>query len=209
MNRETLEKLAGVHVSRETFARLEGFESDFNAWAARINLVAPSTRNEFWERHVADSLQVLAVHQGARSWVDLGSGGGFPGLVIAIALADDHDSRVTLVESNRKKCSFLQMMKSKYAPRSIIVPARIEDALDEISQPDIVTARALAELNTLFQMTQNWLASGTIGLFLKGRGYGGEIEKSRANWAFDLVVYNSKTASDAVVLQVSKLEVIT
>lgn len=208
MNLNELQDAAGLDVSRETFERLHAFAVDFEAWASRINLVAPSTREDFWQRHIVDSLQLLAFQPRARSWVDIGSGGGFPGMIVAIALGDKNDSRVTLVESNRKKCGFLQMARAKYAPEAVIVPARIEEAIHQISQPEVVTARALAELDVLLQMTHQWLAEGTVGLFLKGRGYEGEIEKSRANWDFDLVLYRSRTASDAAVLEVSKLDVI-
>lgn len=209
MNRSDLQDAAGLDVSRETYERLDAFAADFDVWAARINLVAPSTREELWQRHIVDSLQLLSLRPRTQRWVDIGSGGGFPGMIIAIALSDVADSRVTLVESNRKKCSFLQVAKSKYAPSTVILPTRIEDAIHQTPQPEVVTARALAELNLLLQMTRPWLASGTVGFFLKGRGYEGEIEKSRANWDFDLVLYESRTASDAAVLEVSKLGVMS
>ncbi|MEO1748426.1 MAG: 16S rRNA (guanine(527)-N(7))-methyltransferase RsmG [Pseudomonadota bacterium] len=197
--------MSGVNVSRETFSRLDAFSNDFQAWADRINLVAPSTREEFWRRHVVDSLQLLAICPKERIWADLGSGGGFPGMIIAIALADDHDSRVTLIESNRKKCSFLQMAKAKYAPRSIIVAGRIEEVVPDIEPPEIVTARALAELDVLLALTQRWLEQNTRGLFMKGREYVGEVEKSRTHWQFDLVTYKSRTAPDSAILEVSSL----
>ncbi|MEL6819381.1 MAG: 16S rRNA (guanine(527)-N(7))-methyltransferase RsmG [Pseudomonadota bacterium] len=205
MTPDTLSELSGVDVSRETFSRLDAFSEDFDAWANRINLVAPSTREEFWRRHVIDSLQLIAIRRDAKVWADIGSGGGFPGLIIAIALADDRDSRVTLVESNRKKCAFLQMAKAKYAPRTNVVPARIEEAIPKIDAPEIVTARALADLETLLSMTRSWLEKSTAGLFMKGREYVGEIEKSRTHWQFDLVTYESRTAADSAILEVSKL----
>lgn len=205
MTREELESLAGINVSRETFTRLEGFSAEFHHWANRINLVAPSTMNDFWRRHVADSLQLLSLHPSARYWVDLGSGGGFPGMIIAIALHEVRDSRVTLIESNRKKCGFLQLAKAKYAPETTVLAERIEVAVPQLDPPEIVTARALADLELLLDLTAPWLKKDTVGLFMKGRGYEAEIEKSRANWNFDLVRYDSRTASDAAVLQVSKL----
>ncbi|MEO1702918.1 MAG: 16S rRNA (guanine(527)-N(7))-methyltransferase RsmG [Pseudomonadota bacterium] len=208
MNWETLCDVSGVNVSRETFSRLEAFSNDFHIWADRINLVAPSTREEFWHRHVVDSLQLLNLRQTERHWVDLGSGGGFPGMVVAIALAEANDSRVTLVESNRKKCGFLQVAKAKYAPQAQVLPMRINEALPQIDPPQVVTARALAELDILLEMTQQWLSTGSVGLFMKGREYVGEVEKSRTKWGFDLVVYNSRTAPDSAILEVSQLTAI-
>ncbi|MEO0545219.1 MAG: 16S rRNA (guanine(527)-N(7))-methyltransferase RsmG [Pseudomonadota bacterium] len=205
MTPEALSQYCGVNVSRETFSRLDAFSKDFEIWADRINLVAPSTREDFWIRHIADSLQLLAILPDYRIWVDIGSGGGFPGLVIAIALSERSDSRVTLIESNRKKCSFLQMMKSKYAPQATIIPQRIEEAVPNLPVPQVVTARALAELDSLLSLTQPWLAKQCIGLFMKGREYVGEIEKSRTNWNFDLVQFDSQTAPDAAILKISNL----
>ncbi|MEL6920204.1 MAG: 16S rRNA (guanine(527)-N(7))-methyltransferase RsmG, partial [Pseudomonadota bacterium] len=178
MNREVLSAAAGYDVSRETYDALMGFHREFTDWSKRINLVAPSTENEFWQRHVADSLQLLSIKPAAKSWVDLGSGGGFPGMIIAIALDTLDDSRVTLVESNRKKCAFLQMARSKFAPRTTVVPSRIEDAASAIRPPDVVTARALADLSKLLSLSQSWLRNGAVGLFPKGRGYAQEIENS-------------------------------
>ena len=205
MNEDRLSEISGVNVSRETFSRLEAFSSDFHAWADRINLVAPSTRDEFWRRHIADSLQLLELQRGAQHWVDLGSGGGFPGIVIAIAMAEQIDSRVTLVESNRKKCGFLQMAKAKYAPHARVLPMRIEQAVPQVDAPHVVTARALAELDMLLEMTEPWLSHKTVGLFMKGREYVGEVEKSRTKWGFDLVAYPSRTAPDSAILEVSHL----
>ena len=205
MNIEALRQFSGVNVSRETFDRLEAFSNDFRSWADRINLVAPSTRDEFWRRHMADSLQLLSIKPSAVTWVDIGTGGGFPGMIVAIALAERNDSRVTLIESNRKKCGFLQMAKAKYAPQTQILPMRVQDAVPQIEPPNVVSARALADLDSLLAMTGPWLEQGSIGLFMKGREYVGEVEKSRTNWRFDLVAYESRTASDAAILEVSDI----
>ncbi|MEL6436114.1 MAG: 16S rRNA (guanine(527)-N(7))-methyltransferase RsmG [Pseudomonadota bacterium] len=205
MNRDDFNAASGLNVSRETFARLTDFVHDFRAWASRINLVAPSTEHEVWERHVVDSAQLLALGIEGDHWVDLGSGGGFPGVVLAICLGERDDSRVTLVESNRKKTSFLQLAKAKHAPNMQVLPQRIGDVVPNTPAPDVVTARALADLSSLIEMTHPWLSSGTRGCFLKGRGYEAEIEKSRPKWRFDLVSHPSRTAADAAILEISNL----
>src|SRR5262245_11171456 len=137
--------LALVTVSRETSLRLDQLVSLLLKWQAKINLVAPSTLGHVWTRHVADSLQLLRLAPQAHAWVDLGSGGGFPGLVLACALADKPPATVHLVESNAKKAAFL-----REAVRTLTLPAlvhamRIKDFVQGFAEtPDVVTARALA-----------------------------------------------------------------
>jgi 16S rRNA (guanine527-N7)-methyltransferase len=192
-------------VSRETRQRLEDHASLYEKWSPRINLTAPSTQKDFWRRHVGDSAQLLEIVPEARHWIDLGSGGGFPGMVIAILLQDVPAARVELVESNRKKTAFLQAVKARCAPSAIIHPARIEDVVGRIAPPEIVTARALAALPKLLDMTAPWLQGATRALFHKGRGYAVEIEESRAKWRFDLVIHESRIDADSVVLDITNL----
>ncbi|GAB4361356.1 MAG: 16S rRNA (guanine(527)-N(7))-methyltransferase RsmG [Oricola sp.] len=201
---ETLpDSLAGV--SRETRQRLEAFAVLYEKWSPRINLTAPSTQADFWRRHVGDSAQLLDIAPDARHWVDLGSGGGFPGMVIAIMLQGVAGARVELVESNRKKTAFLQAVKAQCAPSAVIHPARIEDVVGRIGAPEIVTARALAALPKLLELTAPWLQGGSRALFHKGRGYAAEIEESRAKWGFDLVIHESRIDADSVVLEITNL----
>ncbi|MCI5077518.1 16S rRNA (guanine(527)-N(7))-methyltransferase RsmG [Oricola sp.] len=192
-------------VSRETLRRLEDYAALYEKWSPRINLTAPSTQNDFWRRHVADSAQILDLAPQACHWVDLGSGGGFPGMVIAILLQDRPEARVELVESNRKKTAFLQAVKAQCAPSVLIHPARIGDVVGRSAAPEIVTARALAALPALLDMTAVWLQAETRALFHKGRGYSAEIEESRARWDFDLVRHESRIDADSVILEISNL----
>jgi 16S rRNA (guanine527-N7)-methyltransferase len=193
------------NVSRETRRRLEDYQTLFDKWSSRINLTAASTKGDFWQRHIADSAQLLDLAPDARHWVDLGSGGGFPGMVIAVLLEGVEGSSVELVESNRKKTAFLQAVKTKCAPSAIIHADRIECVVPRIAVPDIVTARALAGLPALLNMTSPWLTAGSRALFHKGRGYAAEIEESHANWKFDLVVHESRIDADSVILDVTNL----
>ncbi len=198
--------LAGVRdVSRETFDRLEAFSGVFQQWSRRLNLVASSTGDEFWLRHVTDSAQLLAIKPEARHWVDLGSGGGFPGMVIAILVEQFAGSSTQLVESNHKKAAFLQAAKASVAPSARVHVERLETAIAHIPAPEIVTARALAALTDLLSWTQPWLSASTTGLFHKGRGYREELAESRALWEFDLIEHHSVVAEDSVVLEISNL----
>jgi 16S rRNA (guanine527-N7)-methyltransferase len=195
----------GVDVSRETLMRMAQFADLFDAWSKRINLVAASTGGDFWMRHVADSAQLLRLKPDARHWSDLGSGGGFPGIVIAILLSETEGARVDLIESNRKKAAFLQTVRAACASCARVHPARIEDAVKRLPAPEVITARALAPLADLFSLAEPWLAAGASCLFHKGRGYADEVEESRAHWRFDLVVHDSVAAPDSVILDISQV----
>lgn len=192
-------------VSRETRERLEKYAELYEKWSPRINLTASSTHRDFWTRHIADSAQLVDLAPDARHWVDLGSGGGFPGMVIAIVLADTPGANVELVESNRKKTGFLLAVKAAAAPRARVHSQRIEAFVAANPPPDIVTARALAALPALLEMTAPWLGAGSRGLFHKGRGYAGEIEESRAKWEFDLVHHQSRIDAESVILDIRNL----
>lgn len=201
---EQLRSAAG-DVSRETFERLATFESRFRQWNARINLVADSTLDQFWLRHIVDSAQLikLAPPQ-SRQWVDLGSGGGFPGLILAFLIQDG--ARIALVESNRKKAGFLSAIAGEFKLPADIHAIRIEDASERIRQADIVTARALAGLPTLLGLALPWLGNGATGLFHKGRDYRMELDESTRLWRFDLVEHVSNADPESVVLAISKLQ---
>ena len=192
-------------VSRETMDALDRFEGLFRQWSDRINLVAASTGDAFWTRHVADSAQIVSLKPDARRFADLGSGGGFPGLVIAILITGQLGARVDLVESNRKKAAFLQAARAAVAPCAVVHAERLEPVIARLEPPEIVTARALAALPDLLSWTAPWLSAGTTGLFHKGRGYREELEESRAHWDFDLVEHPSVAAPDSVILEVSNL----
>ncbi|MEM9575083.1 MAG: 16S rRNA (guanine(527)-N(7))-methyltransferase RsmG [Pseudomonadota bacterium] len=194
-----------LDVSRETMQKLSSFERIFDQWSRKINLVAASTTNQVWERHIADSAQLMLLKPEMKTVVDLGSGGGFPGIVLAILLDQLEGSRVDLVESNRKKTAFLQAARASCAPRAHIHAKRIEDALPTIPTPECVTARALASLSKLFELAEQHLTDGAIGLFHKGRGFSLELEESRANWQFDLITHQSEIDADSVVLEIRNL----
>jgi 16S rRNA (guanine527-N7)-methyltransferase len=169
--------------------------------------VAPSTIGEIWTRHILDSLQIYELSSGPFQWVDLGSGGGFPGIITAICLADIGDGWVHLVESNHKKAAFLRTALQETGARGSVHAVRIEAAPDLIPSCDRLSARALADLDQLFSYMQPWaLRSPELRAFLhKGRDYRRELEVSNRRWKFDLIEHPSVVAKDSVILEISGL----
>ena len=258
------------NVSRETIARLTTYEGLLRQWQKAVNLVAPSTLDAVWHRHFADSAQLLPLASGARTWVDLGSGAGFPGLVIAILLAASpsphassawgegrgegrrhvptseqwaaphpnplpimpkaclrHDEergggtgagpaptpRVTLIESNARKCAFLREVVRQTGVSAAgvavdILSTRIETAATQASLhgPDVVSARALAPLDKLLALAAPLFASSTVGLFLKGRDVAAELKAAESLWNFNVELVPSRTERDGRIVVVRSLE---
>ena len=199
-------ELNGRRVSRETQDRLEHFAGLFHKWASRINLVAPSTVDELWKRHIADSAQLFQIQPLPATWVDLGSGGGFPGVITAILMTETKGGWVHLVESNQKKAAFLRVALMETGARGTVHPVRIDAAASQIPSCDFLSARALSELDMLLQHSSPWLSeTGARGYFHKGREYQREISKARGTWNFDLVEHSSAVESDSIILEVSNL----
>jgi 16S rRNA (guanine527-N7)-methyltransferase len=198
--------LALTPVSRETAACLDRFVELLVQWQSKTNLVAKSTIPTIWTRHIADSLQLLDLAPEAKCWVDLGSGGGFPGIVVACALADRPDVKVYLVESNAKKAAFLREVA-----RALKVPAqldavRIEDFVKNFKgRADVVSARALAPLQDLLKLAQPLLKTGAKGLFPKGQDVDAELTEASKCWTIDFELVPSKTNSQARIVVVRKV----
>lgn len=201
-------ELNGVRVSRETQERLQHFSTLFQKWAKSINLVAPSTKDDLWNRHIADSAQIFQLAPVAKTWIDLGSGGGFPGVITAIFLADLGDGWVHLVESNNKKAAFLRAALSETGARGSVHAVRIEEAPALVPSCDLISARALADLDLLLEYMAPWMtADKNIRAYLhKGRDYGSEIDKARGRWNFDLVKHTSVIQRDSVILEINNLQ---
>ena len=200
-----LEFLSAIHpVSRETIDRLKTYRALLGEWQAKTNLVAPGTLEHFWRRHVGDSLQALAIFPKVQSWMDLGSGAGFPGMVIAIANAEYHERSHVLVESNQKKCAFLRTVARETGASVTVENARIESVAQRFAAtpPEVVTARALAPLAKLIELAEPLLAAGALGLFHKGRDFGRELEDCRGLWRFDLVKHESRIEAGSALLEI-------
>lgn len=197
--------LAASDVSRETSAKLDIFVSELGRWQRVKNLVGPATLAEVWTRHIADSLQLLELAPDARRWLDLGSGAGFPGLVIAIAIAE-RGGHVDLVESNGRKCAFLRHVARLTGAPATIHEKRLETAVDGfVGKTEIVTARALAPLVDLVAWTQPLLKTGTTGLFPKGRDVQAELTEAAKSWRLETDLIPSRTDSDARIVRVRSL----
>ncbi|MEP7452623.1 16S rRNA (guanine(527)-N(7))-methyltransferase RsmG [Phyllobacterium sp. SB3] len=204
-NREKSLRQVLPHVSRETLEDLFAFEELFRKWSKAINLASPSTLDHLWERHVLDSAQLYRLAPHEKRWLDLGSGGGFPGVVLAILMKASVESRIHLVESNSKKSAFLRTALGLTSAPGTVHAARIDAVWDKIPVPNIVTARALASLKELFGLAEPWLTAGATALFQKGRDYRREIDETRDGWVFDLVEHESAVDRDSVILQISNL----
>jgi 16S rRNA (guanine527-N7)-methyltransferase len=195
--------LNSLGVSRETQARLAKFVDLLSHWQKNVNLISPNTMTEIWARHILDSVQLLSLRPFARSWVDLGSGGGLPGLVIACVLVGRSDVKVHLVESNRKKAAFLRHASVALDLPTLVYDARIEDVVPKLPVPEIVTARALASLDELIGLSILLLKSGATGLFLKGRDVERELTDARKNWHFLNKLHPSVTDPSGRIVEVS------
>ncbi|HCL65308.1 MAG TPA: 16S rRNA (guanine(527)-N(7))-methyltransferase RsmG [Rhizobium sp.] len=207
MSESPLFDLIGLRVSRETYDRLQRFEDLFRKWSSAINLVASSTKDAVWMRHIADSAQIFKLSPEPKQWVDLGSGGGFPGVITAILLAERGAGWVHLIESNHKKASFLRVALAETRARGSVHAFRIEEAPSKIERCDAISARALAELDQLLDLASPWMAANPNlrCFFHKGRDYEVEIEKARSRWQFDLVIHSSVIEADSVILEIAHL----
>lgn len=191
----------------QVLARLDLFVPALLQWQATTNLVAPSTLPELWTRHIADSLQLLPLAPDAKHWVDLGSGGGFPGLVLACAIAERPGTIVHLVESNLKKAAFLREAARLTGAPARVHAVRIEDFVDHFAEPvEIVTARALATLENLIESAYPLLKRGAQALFLKGRDIEAELTAASKCWTIEAELIPSATDSFGRIVRVRSAE---
>jgi 16S rRNA (guanine527-N7)-methyltransferase len=197
---------AAIDVSRETKEKLELMERELRRWQAIKNLVGPATLDQIWDRHIVDSLQLLDLAPDAQTWLDLGSGAGFPGLVLAIAGAE-RGLKVHLVESNSRKCAFLRHVTRLAGVPATIHEARLETVIPGFTgKADVVSARALAALPLLLEWTEPLLKAGTIGVFPKGRDAEIELTEARKRWTFTADILPSRTDSEARILRITSIE---
>jgi 16S rRNA (guanine527-N7)-methyltransferase len=199
-----------IPVSRETGALLDQFVDVLLQWQRKTNLIAGSTIPTVWTRHIADSLQLLPLAPKARRWVDLGSGAGFPGLVIAAAMVGESGAEVHLVESNQRKAAFLREAARHIGAPAIVHGERIEDFAPRFAEtaggrPDVVTARALAPLNMLLRLAHPLLKTGAEGLFLKGQDVDAELTQASKYWTMDAKLVASKTNSLSRIVLIRNL----
>jgi len=199
---EKLESLRQIvpDVSRETFQRLLCYEALLREHVSRTNLISLSTVESMWERHFLDAAQLFPLLKDHKaSLVDIGSGAGFPGMVLAILGMED----VVLVEATRKKCDFLEIVSRETKTEAAVVWGRIEHLKDTF---DVVTARAVAPLSSLFQYVAPLLKPHGLGLLLKGEKTLEEISEAQKKWTFTYNLKESKTHSKGFVISVRDLQ---
>lgn len=202
-------------VSRETLARFETYERILIQWQKAVNLVSPGTLSDIWHRHFADSAQLATlVPASSRTVVDLGSGAGFPGLVLAIMLEERRQRdgvpapAISLVESDQRKAAFLREAARSLGVAVEILSKRIENPETQVrlQRVDVVTARAFAPLERLLAWSAGLFGPGTVGLFLKGRDVAAEVEDARRVFGFDVDLVPSLTDTEGRIAVVSRLE---
>jgi 16S rRNA (guanine527-N7)-methyltransferase len=189
-------------VSRETMARLEKFEEVLLKWNPRINLVSKNSLTDLWQRHIADSVQVYdCVKDVGETWLDIGSGGGFPGIVVAILAAErSPKTKVTLIESDQRKSAFLRTAARECGVSISVLNKRIEEV--EPLGAGIMSARAVADLDTLLGFSQRHLAEDGVALFPKGESWKKEMDAATKKWRFDVETITSLTETEAVILKI-------
>jgi 16S rRNA (guanine527-N7)-methyltransferase len=204
---------AAFGVSRETLDRLRLYEALLQKWQRAINLVAPSTLGETWQRHFADSAQMLALAPAKRPlrWLDLGSGAGFPGLVIAMLLAEGTGSSVTLVESDERKAAFLATVVRESGVGGAVTVDIVIDRIERLTNQasvagvDVVSARALAPLPKLIGLAAPFFGRETVGLFAKGREAQAELEAAMAAHPLVAELVPSRTDAAARIVVVRRI----
>ena len=183
--------------------RLQTFVGLLEKWNPKINLVSKSTIPDLWTRHIQDSLQVFNLIQNAPDhWVDLGTGGGFPGIVAAIC-GSETGMHTTLVESDHRKCAFLRTVVREVGLNAKVLSERIEETAP--LNADVLSARALADLPTLLGFAQRHSIADGIALFPKGKSWNTELVNARENWNFTYVAHKSETDAEAVVLEIREI----
>lgn len=198
--------LAGdFDVSHETLNRLRAYVDLLLQWQSRINLISPHTVSEVWTRHILDSVQLFRLKPEASHWVDLGSGAGLPGVVIACVLAEVPGADVHLIESNSKKAAFLRHAVTTLRLPAVVHTNRIEAVVELLPRIDVVTARALASLEELIGYSNLLLKKGAVGLFPKGRDFEEELTAAQRSWHFSYVLHQSMTDSEARIIEVTMI----
>ena len=191
-------------VSRETLARLDVYAEMLLQWSTRHNLVSRASLARLWRRHFLDSAELLPfIPNDSKSLVDLGSGAGFPGLVLAELLKDRRGFRVVLYEATRKKCQFLSSVAERLELNVEIRNDRIEEA--EPARFDVIVARACAPLSVLLGYAHRFWSPRTVGLFHKGQNVGAELTEANKSWSMVVQPHPSRSDPSGVILAIREL----
>lgn len=195
-------------VSRETIDRFLAYQAILSKWAPRINLVGASTLGSFWDRHILDSAQILPLASPeAKTWVDFGSGAGFPGLVIAALIQPLDGAQVTLIEASTKRCGFLREAARAMEVKVEIVNDKLENVMPR--PVDIITARAFTALDRLLAYANPWQGSQTQALFPKGGEVSAELEQASTNWIFKSTIHPSVSDARGCIVEITECQLRT
>ncbi len=196
-----------LDVSRETTQQFERYQGLVQKWNPTINLVAKTSLESIWFRHIIDSAQLFQfAPSNAKTWLDIGSGGGFPGIVMAImSLEHGYETKFTLIESDQRKSTFLRTAARELGLKITVLAERIEQV--EPMNADVVSARALKSLDTLLPLSSRHLAQNGVCIFPKGKTWSDEIEQAKQKCRFDVKAHPSMTDKDARILVVKDLDV--
>tara|TARA_R110000796_G_scaffold27713_4_gene76285 strand:- start:10525 stop:11133 length:609 start_codon:yes stop_codon:yes gene_type:complete len=193
------------NVSRETSDKLTLFANIVEKWTPKINLISKASVPYIWQRHIEDSIQIYSLVPPVSSWVDLGSGGGFPAIVVALlAQQDGRNSKFTLVESDQRKCVFLRTAIRELGLKVEVLNDRIENIPP--LEANVVSARALAELPLLIGLASRHMKSDGIAIFPKGKNWKVEDAKARKSWAYSNESIPSKTDPSAAILKIKEIK---
>ena len=197
--------LGGVDVSRETIQDLEAFVALVTKWTTKINLIAKSSVPHLWDRHIVDSVQLYRFAPNTyEKWVDIGSGGGFPGLVMAIIAKEKQpNASFVLIESDQRKAAFLRTVARELDLTVTVLADRIEDAIPQSA--DVVSARALATLSSLLPLAQRHLSQAGTCLLHKGKQAEKEISDAQRNWSFHIEDHASITDPEGRILVIQRI----
>lgn len=197
--------ISGVNVSRETIEGLEHFAALIEKWTAKINLISKGSLSDLWDRHILDSAQLLKIcPRNIHNWLDLGSGGGLPGVVVAILAKELIPMlTMTMVESDKRKSVFLRTAIRELDLNATVLNARIEK-LPPV-RVDVISARALAELDVLLAFAEPHLTKNTVCLFQKGEKWEKELSKAQQSWSFQCDITKSKTQLGAIILKLGEV----
>lgn len=198
------------NVSRETLNMLETYVSLLIKWNLRINLIGKSTVEEIWTRHINDSIQIWSIiaedipADKSITWLDIGSGGGLPAIVLAIIAQEKFPNlSFQMIESDQRKSTFLRTAIRETQCNAVVFSKRIEDV--EPLNADIISARALAPLNDLLEMSQRHMKNGATLLFPKGKNWPDEVEVAKKKWIFSIEGHRSKTSLASAILEIGNL----
>ncbi len=198
-------KLGTLNVSRETFGRLKLFQSNLVRWNKAINLISFESEYEIWHRHIIDCAACFEVcTKGGDRWVDLGSGAGMPGVVLSLLAQDEFPQiNITCVESDSRKAEFIRASAQLTNADLTVRKERIEKLAPQGA--DVVTARALSDLDGLLAYAFRHLSRDGLGVFMKGETWEEEVERAESNWQFELTVHPSWTNKKAAILEVRNI----